>query len=144
MPIHLSDEEIEVLLDSNDNLGSRLVIARDNLQKLVEECIQTLQEPHYVPMAKGVATAHGGDSLKVLANGQIEVSTPYVPRLATLRAEAKAMGVDISHLGRKVKAIRAFLDEVKERGHVGPDEVMEHKGFAKTGTPVRIHSIHST
>lgn len=66
---------------------------------------------------------------------------PSRPSLKVLREQAKTLGVDIGHLGRKPRAIQKYLDEVASASpKISPDEQTIHvrpAGFKKYGDPVK-------
>lgn len=117
-------------------LGIRLRIAVKHLEEVVQEANEYLEDSELAQkLAEALATEknkRGFPAISVDAQGNVMLDVDYtgkkqqqgkkrrkykkgLPLLVDLRKEANALGVDVSHLGQKRRAVFDFLEEVKAR-----------------------------
>lgn len=141
------EEEVPEPVDPPKTVGEKLHRALEALEEAVSVANDILDD-HRV--AKIVAESlareakkRGNASIKVSDHGEVMLHVSYeedketattsdvikskwksdLPKLAQLREEAAELGVDISHLGRKRRAIFELLKKEKSRLRGKPDEV---------------------
>lgn len=116
-------------------LGVRLQNAVKHLESVIEEANEFLESSELAPkLAEALAVEknkRGFPSISVDSTGKVMLDVDYsgkkakgkkrrkykrgLPLLAELRKEAAELGVDVSHLGQKRRAVFDFLEEVKAR-----------------------------
>lgn len=115
-------------------LGKKLKSAVNNLAAVVQEANEFLADSNLATkLAEALAAdknKRGFPTISVDANGAVVLEVDYdakrgkkkkrqysrrLPLLADLRKEAAELGVDVSHLGQKRRAVYDFLEEVKQR-----------------------------
>lgn len=129
-------------------LGDALFNAAENLARLVQEGNKALEGNEFANIVAEHLAARlsrrGASHLFVTEVGQVTLIISYeevqptppqrqrtAPLMKELKARAKALGVDISHLGIKRKAIHAFLE-----GMTATSEKPKTRGKPKTTKPV--------
>lgn len=138
--IPVDPDMAQMLLNTGDLLGTQLETSRRQYLACLEACRAHLNMEYTQPFVQGLLRHMGckdGATILLKDDGSMVVQGRRLQPLKALRQEAKELGVDISHLGRKIKAIRVYLDAVRESGQVSPDEVVKHDlpkkaGFSKT------------
>lgn len=128
-------------------LGNALMEAASRLADLVDKSNDALEESEFTNIVAGHLAAElnrrGHPQIWVSETGDAFLDISYgkrpskrrksnrrIPLLDELKARAKSMGVDISHLGIKRKQIRDYLDAV-EAGEEDPKKVKAEAPKAK-------------
>lgn len=112
-----------------------LVELRTRLAKTVDIATTILESSPFLEAAENKLEGE----IQVLPDGSLQVEkarkkrkyTYTLPPIGDLRKRAKRLGVDISHFGRKKKAILAFLDE--QETDMSDKEVTVKKEKKETG-----------